>query len=49
MVFDTPEMRGKCDQEKQLASKATYSSNVRADNVIQLEDLHRGKYFRIVA
>lgn len=49
--IDTPEIRGKCDQEKQLAiearelTKATLSSA----HSVTLKNMSRGKYFRIVA
>ena len=48
---DTPEMKGKCESEKVLARKArdftlTALSNAK---VIELRNLKRGKYFRIVA
>lgn len=48
---DTPEMRGKCDQEKLLARKAKQHTvaMLRSGKVITLENMHRGKYFRIVA
>jgi len=48
---DTPEMRGKCDQEKVLARKAKQHTvaMLRAGKLIALENMQRGKYFRIVA
>ena len=44
-------MRTKCDQEKLLARKAKkYAVAIlREGKVITLENMHRGKYFRIVA
>jgi len=48
---DTPEMRGKCQQEKDLAIKAR--NRVRdllsQAHSITLKDVERGKYFRLVA
>ena len=49
--IDTPEIKGKCEQEKQLAFKAkrfTVEMLTKA-NVIEIRNLQRGKYFRIVA
>jgi micrococcal nuclease len=48
---DTPEMRGKCDKEKALAREAKQHAvaMLRAGKVIALENMQRGKYFRIVA
>ena len=48
---DTPEMRTKCDQEKLLARKAKKHAVavLREGKLITLENMHRGKYFRIVA
>jgi len=48
---DTPEMRGKCEQEKVLARKAK-QYNIKAlrnAKTIELRNMQRGKYFRIVA
>jgi endonuclease YncB( thermonuclease family) len=48
---DTPEIRGKCDTEKKLAYKArdfTANKLMNAES-IQLYNLKRGKYFRIIA
>jgi len=48
---DTPEIRGKCPYEKQLARKAkqfTVSALRKAKN-ITLHNIERGKYFRLVA
>ncbi|SFP61660.1 thermonuclease family protein [Hydrogenimonas thermophila] len=49
--IDTPELRGKCKQEKILARKAKQVTvNIlRNAKVIELRNMHRGKYFRIVA
>ena len=49
--IDTPEMRGKCQQEKLLAKKAKQFSvtKLRAAQRIELRNMKRGKYFRIVA
>ena len=49
--IDTPEKRGKCDQEKDLAIKARdlVRERLQAAQSIVLKDVKRGKYFRIVA
>ena len=49
--IDTPEIRGKCTKEKTLARKAKQFtvSKLRGAKVIQLRNMKRGKYFRIVA
>ncbi len=49
--IDTPEMRGKCQQEKLLARKAKQFTvaKLRAAKTIELRNMKRGKYFRIVA
>ncbi len=48
---DTPEMRGKCKEEKALARKAKQHTVhlLRTSTTIKLKNLKRGKYFRIVA
>jgi len=48
---DTPEMRGKCQKEKDLARKAKQVTveALRSAKVIELRNTKRGKYFRIVA
>lgn len=48
---DTPEMRGKCEQEKALARKAKQYTvtALRNAKTIELHNMQRGKYFRIVA
>ena len=48
---DTPEIRGKCDQEKALAIKARdFVRHILANaETILLKNIDRGKYFRIVA
>lgn len=48
---DTPEMRGKCDREKQLARQAKQFTVAKLRNAetIELRHLGRGKYFRLVA
>jgi len=48
---DTPEMRGKCAQEKSLAKTAKIFVNDKLSQakVIELRRVQRGKYFRIVA
>lgn len=49
--IDTPEMRGKCKQEKTLARKAKQLtvSKLRGAKVVELRNMQKGKYFRIVA
>ena len=49
--IDTPEMRGKCTNEKILAREAKQLtvSTLRGAKVIELRNIKRGKYFRIVA
>ena len=48
---DTPEMRGKCEQEKMLAGKAKQYTvkKLRSAKTIELRNMQRGKYFRILA
>ena len=48
---DTPEMRGKCEQENVLARKAKQYTvtMLRNAKTIELRNMQRGKYFRIVA
>lgn len=49
--IDTPEMRGKCTKEKTLAREAKQFTvkKLRNVKVIELRNMQRGKYFRIVA
>ena len=49
--IDTPEMRGKCTKEKTLAREAKQFTvkKLRNAKVIELRNMQRGKYFRIVA
>jgi micrococcal nuclease len=48
--LDTPEIRGKCKAEKDLAIRARdYVRQVLASGAVTLTQLDRGKYFRIVA
>jgi len=49
--IDTPEMRGKCKKEKALArtAKQFTVAHLRAAKRIELRNMKRGKYFRIVA
>lgn len=49
--IDTPELRTKCKKEKLLARKAKQLtvSTLRGAKIIELRNLQRGKYFRIVA
>ena len=48
---DTPEIRGKCDYEKDLAQQAkTFTTNaINNAKKIELKKLDRDKYFRILA
>ncbi len=48
---DAPEIQGKCQYEKDLAIKARDFVRSKLDNAkeIMLNNLQRGKYFRIVA
>ena len=49
--IDTPELRGKCDKEKQLARKAKQFTveRLRGATTITLKNIKRGKYFRLIA
>jgi micrococcal nuclease len=49
--IDTPEIRGKCPQEKELAIQARdVARQVLQDaSVVELRHIQRGKYFRLVA
>ena len=49
--IDTPEIRGKCPSEKLLAIEAkSYLQNLLSKNEpIELRNITRGKYFRLVA
>ena len=49
--IDTPELRGKCPLEKKLAIAARDRARelVLLAEVVRLEDVGRGKYFRLVA
>jgi endonuclease YncB( thermonuclease family) len=49
--IDTPEMRAKCSKEKLLAraAKKLTISLLRAAEHIELRNIKRGKYFRILA
>ena len=49
--IDTPEIRGKCQYEKDLAIKARDFVRAKLANAkeITLTNLQRGKYFRVVA
>lgn len=49
--IDTPEIRGSCLKEKALAreAKELTVSILRGAKVIELRNMKRGKYFRIVA
>ena len=49
--IDTPELRGKCEAEKVLARKAKQFTvqMLRQAKRVELRNLKRGKYFRIIA
>jgi len=49
--IDTPEIRGKCEIEKVLARKAKQQTvmMLRGAKTIELHNISRGKYFRLVA
>jgi len=49
--IDTPEMRAKCSKEKELAraAKKLTVSLLRGAEHIELRNIKRGKYFRILA
>ncbi len=49
--IDTPEIKGKCEQEKALAATARDLVNrmLAHASTINLEDLGRDKYFRVLA
>jgi len=49
--IDAPEIRGKCKEEKRLASQAKQFTVklLRSANVIELRNIKRGKYFRLLA
>lgn len=49
--IDTPEMRGKCRQEIELARKAKKATveMIREAKTIELRNMRRDKYFRILA
>jgi endonuclease YncB( thermonuclease family) len=49
--IDTPEMKGKCDQEKLLASQAKtfLTQHLEQAHNIEIELVARDKYFRVLA
>lgn len=49
--IDAPEIRGKCEQEKQLAQTAKQHTVdlLTSAKVIELRNIKRGKYFRLIA
>ncbi len=49
--IDTPELRAKCTKEKELAraAKKVTASLLQNSKKIELKNIKRGKYFRIVA
>ena len=48
---DTPELRTKCKNEKELGKKAKYlvRDAIKAASFLELKNIKKGKYFRIVA
>lgn len=48
---DTPEIRGKCVNEKGLAKSAKYfvKNKLKSASSVTLKDVERGKYFRLAA
>lgn len=48
--YDTPEIRGKCDQERELAflAREALAGTVRGGEWIRLDSVERGRYFRLV-
>lgn len=48
---DAPEIRGECDSEKEAAKLAKQFTvrELMAANKIELRNMQRGKYFRIIA
>lgn len=51
MGVDAPEIRGKCESEKQAARRAKQFTvdALRSAKKVELRDIQRGKYFRILA
>lgn len=49
--IDTPELKGRCEQEKALARKAKQATvnMIRSGRKIELRNLQRDKYFRLLA
>lgn len=49
--IDAPEIRGKCEREKKLAKAAKIYLNeqMKSATRIELRNVERGKYFRVVA
>lgn len=49
--IDTPELRGKCQAEKDLArlAKQTTVESLRTAKLIELKNIKRGKFFRLIA
>lgn len=50
-AVDTPEIRGKCDAEKQLAKRARdfTRQQLQRATIVELRNIERGKYFRLIA
>lgn len=49
--IDTPEIRGKCPEEKELAIKARdyVELLLKSAETVALSEIERGKYFRLIA
>lgn len=48
--IDTPEIRGKCEKEKQLARQAKLATEqFLHGGLVELKRVERGKYYRLVA
>lgn len=49
--IDAPEIRGKCEYEKAAAQKAKQFTEqmLRSSKLVELKNIERGKYFRILA
>lgn len=49
--IDTPEIRGKCPEEKVIAKQARDQVRLWSENAerVELTNIERGKYFRLVA
>ena len=49
--IDTPEMKGECQEEIDLAREAKQATvaMLRAGKIVELRNVRRGKYFRVIA